>query len=55
MAPPLDSSVHDVCRGQLQELFSRQDAKLAKKDFFVSPNLGAFASLRESPVFPIAA
>jgi len=30
-------------------MLSRQDAKHAKKDcFLVSPNLGAFASLRET-------
>jgi hypothetical protein len=38
----------------LQENLSRQAAKDAKKDFFlVFPNLGAFASLRESSFLPI--
>ena len=35
----------------LQEMFSRQDAKSAKKYFPVSPNLACFASLRESCLF----
>ena len=36
----------------LQEIFSRQDAKSAKKKYFpASPNLACFASLRESSLF----
>jgi hypothetical protein len=35
-------------------MLSRQAAKLAKKDLFpISPNLGAFASLRETQFFLI--
>ena len=34
-------------------MLSRQVAKLAKKDLLpISPNLGAFASLRETQFFP---
>jgi len=39
---------------EVTKMLSRQAAKLAKKDFLpIAPNLGAFASLRETQFFPI--
>jgi len=38
----------EYSREQIQERFSRQDAKYAKKTNFFFPNLASFATLRES-------